>query len=484
MKNVIFNDDVKNSMLKGVQLISDAVGTTYGPNGRNVIIKTLGGIHITKDGMTVATNMVSDDPYEQMAMDVVTELSQKTAKDVGDGTTTCVLLTKAIVDAYKDVKDNPIGVQRMLQDQTKKVVAWLENKKKPVENFEDLVPVATVAANNDPKIGALIAEAYTNVGKYGIVNIEESQLCEDSCELHEGLQLDSGFASPFFINTQNNTCELENVLVYITQESIMKNADILPIAEKALQQQKSLLIIATNMETFIQEAFLKNAREHILESCFVKMPHHGIYKDMFIDDLKRLLGSTMTCDKVIVSKSATTFIGCHTDCDNTKHIEEIEYKLKNPELSETEQRIYSKRLANFKGGICTIKVGGYSQTEIKEKKDRIEDAVCATKAALLHGTLPGGGVSLYRASQELDLDDTFKKALQVPLITLAKNSTVSINAIKDSDFETTIDFKKEKVGNAYKMGVIEPFQVTKVSLENAVTAASLILTSGCSIIKI
>lgn len=479
MDNVSFE---KESMMRGVKLISDAVKTTYGPNGQNVLIQTLGGVHITKDGMTVATYVTSDDPEAQVAIDVIKELSQKTAKDVGDGTTTCVVLANALVEAYKNGTSNPIETQRTLQKQCKQVVEFLQTKRKDTNGIDDIRKVATIAANNDEQLGSLIAEAYDKVGKYGVVNIEESSQCEDYYEVHEGLQLDSGFASPFFINTQDNTCELTNVLVHITQGKISGNDDILPLAEKALQQGKTLLIIATDMETFLQEALLKNSREHVLESCFVKMPHHGVYKDMFIEDIKRLLGTTMCCDKVIVTRDTTTFIGCHSDIDNTEYIKEIQHKLEAPELSEAETKIYSKRLANFLGGVCTIKVGGYSQTEIKEKKDRVEDAVCATRQALLTGTLPGGGVSLMRAADVLPLDEKFKQVLKTPITLLLENSNLEKVELSNT-FDCGVNFKTGEVGNAYELGVIEPFSVTKTSLENAVNAATLILTSGCVLIK-
>ena len=483
MKKLMFDDDVKSSLIRGTELINRAVETTFGPKGRNVIIKNLGGVHVTKDGMTVASHVNSEDPFEQVAVDIIKELSQKTAKDVGDGTTTCVLLTYILVMLNKDKKDIVPGeLQRVLQEDCAKVVKYLEAHKKEITTFDEIKKVATLSANNDEKLGTLIAEAYNQVGKYGIVNIQESRQCEDYYEVSKGMQLENGYASPFFINTKDNTCELDNVLVHITQDKIETNKQFLPLAEKAIKEGKSLLVVATDMDTFLQEAMIQNSREHRLDSCFVKMPHHGRFKDMFIEDVKRILGTSMTCEKVIITKDNTTFIGCHTDQDNEEYIKDIEHQLTFKELAPAEEKIYTKRLANFKGGICTIKVGGYAETEIREKKDRIEDAVCATKSALLYGILPGGGTSLLQAYKNVEVSDYFKDALIYPFKTLCKNCNKDIKE-NEITFDRVYNFKTEEFGDMIDIGVIEPFMVTKTALENAVSAASLILTSGCSIIN-
>lgn len=478
MNDVIFNEQSKLHLVNGVEKIGEAVGTTFGPDGRNVIIKTKGGVHITKDGATVASYVTSSNEIEQTAIDVVRDVATKTAKDVGDGTTTATILTNAIVKQLKNSILNPIQIQRDLQKQCKLIVDYLEKNKKIIESFEDIKKVATVSANNDENIGTLVAEAYKKVGKYGIVNIEESTQVEDSYYIADGMQIESGYISPFFINTENNTCELENVLVYIADQKMKEMKQLLEVVEKAIGQQKSLLIIAPDIDTTLQRTLLLNKGE-VLNSCCIKSPNTGLYRQIMIDDIKEMLGETMTCQKVIITKDDTTFIGCQ-DIDHSQTIQTIELKL-NSELTEPEQKFYAKRLANFKGGVCTIKVGGYSEVEIKEKKDRVEDAVCATRAALLGGILPGGGFALAHAENSLDLK--YKDIITTPINILYNNSGITEDYNISNDFWQGINFKTGEHGNMYEMGIVDPFLVTKTALENATSAATLILTNGCAIIK-
>lgn len=482
-QNVMFNDETKKSLVDGVNLIGNAVGTTFGPMGKNVIINYGTGIHITKDGATVAAAVNSPDRGEQLAIDVVRDISVQTAKQVGDGTTTVTLLTQALVNAYKDYEGHPIELQRELQKSQQDIITYIESQKLEISSFEDIKKVATISANNDPILGDLIAQAYNVVGKYGVVNIDESSQVENSYEAVKGLQIESGYASPFFINTPDNTCIMDNVLVYITQEKIKENSDIIPIVNEAMAAKKSLLFIATDMDTSVQQTLFLNNAHKTLHCCFVKCPHHGVYKDTIIDDVKRILGSSMSCEKIVISKDSTTFIGCNSDYDNTDYIEEIKYKLKQPEISPTEEKFHTKRLANFLGGVCTIKVGGYSEAEIREKKDRVEDAICATKAALEGGVLPGGGIALLKAADNVDnLHPTFRNTLKVPYQILLNNAGLA-SAKLDKQFWNGTNLKTGEFGNMYDLGVIDPFLVTKTVIENAVNTATLILTNGCAIFK-
>ena len=480
MNKVMFNENVKDSLVKGVNLIGDAVESTFGPNANNVIIKHKGGVHITKDGATVAAYVSSDDIEQQAAIDVIKEIAIKTAKDVGDGSTTSTILAKAIVNSFKDSKENPIEIQRTLQECSKIVIDYLKENKKEISSFEDIKKVATISANNDPKLGELIAEAFEKVGRHGVVNIGDSTQVEDSYEITEGMQIESGYMSPFFINTDNNTCELDNVYVFLSTDKLKDLKQIIPEADKAIRNKKSLLVIAPDIDTTIQRTLLINKGNN-LDSCCIKSPNTGYYRDIIINDIKNTLGETMLCDKVIITKDTTTFIGCHSEIDNYEIVKEIENKITNGNLSEQEIQFHSKRLANYSGGICTIKVGGFSEVEIKEKKDRVEDAICATKAALEGGVLPGGGIALLKAYKNIMTPLPF--FLKAPFETLVKNSGLETTPIIGSSFWEGYDFKNSKHGNMYELGVIDPFLVVKTALENAISAASLLLTNECLIIK-
>ena len=484
--SVLFNEDAKTPLIEGVNLIGQAVATTFGPNGKNVIIKNMGGIHITKDGATVARYVNHNDPIVTMGIDVIRQIAVKTAKDVGDGTTTSVILARAIVNELKDNTDHPIQIQRDLEEDVKKVIDYLESIKKEITSYEDLVKVATLSANNDETIGKLIAEAYQKVGKEGVVNFEESNDITDSIIYTTGMQLDNGYASPYFINSDNNTCELENVYIAISPEKLTELKQILPYAEHALKLGKeldrkmSMLVIAPKIESQIIKFLLMNNEQ--LPSCAVITPNHGIYRDIVLDDVKTILGDKLICDKVEVSKDNTVLIGGNPIVEDVdKKIEDIRKKLNSKSLSEFEILFHKKRLANLNGGIATIMVGGYSKVEITEKKDRVEDAIAAVKAALDGGILPGGGVSLLRASK-LDLK-YLDKVVKTPFNVLYDSTNLVNKTISTKEDWEGFNFKLGAYGNMYEMGIIDPFLVTKTALTNAVSAASLILTNGCSILN-
>lgn len=485
--SVLFNEDAKAPLIEGVNLIGQAVATTFGPNGKNVIIKNMGGIHITKDGATVARYVNHKDPIVTMGIDVIKQIAVKTAKDVGDGTSTSVILARAIVNELKDSTDHPIQIQRDLEEDVKKVIDYLGSIKKEITSYEDLVKVATLSANNDETIGKLIAEAYQKVGKEGVVNFEESNDITDSIVYTTGMQLDNGYASPYFINSDNNTCELENVYIAISPEKLTELKQILPYAEHALKLGKeldrkmSMLVIAPKIESQIIKFLLMNNEQ--LPSCAIITPNHGIYRDIILDDVKSILGDKLVCDKIEVSKDNTVLIGGDSVKEDVdKKIEDIRRKLNSKSLSEFEVLFHKKRLANLNGGIATILIGGYSRVEIIEKKDRVEDAVAAVKAALDGGVLPGGGVSLYRSCLKINLK-YLKNVVNVPINILSENAGVLDNWMDVSnDWEGT-NFKTLEKGDMYEMGIIDPFLVTKTALTNAVSAASLILTNGCSILN-
>ncbi|MDO4465416.1 MAG: TCP-1/cpn60 chaperonin family protein [Bacillota bacterium] len=460
--NVKFGNECRDKLIEGVNLVADAVACTYGPNGRNVIIRTPGGVKITKDGYNVASMVNDQDPYIMMGVEIIQDICKKTAKDVGDGTSTSAILARAIVNKYKDCED-PIQVTRDLSTFTDKVISYLEEYKLNVKSKEDLVKVAALSANNDQTIGNLIADAFDKVGKDGIVTFEESEDVKDRVEYTEGFRIDNGFSSPYFINTSKGTCELENVLVYISETKMEELNDVVKLADRAVKEKRSLLLLAPEFDSEILVFLSSNT--NLLKSCTVISPNHRNFREIMLKDMRALLGTSSVCKRVSITKDHTTFMGCDSDQEEVaKRVEEIRNTLRDSRLGDIELEFYKKRLANFTSGIATIYVGGYSKVEAKERYDRIEDAVCATQAALDGGILPGGGVMLREVAEALfKQDPSFYEVLKTPsnLLHTEKNSP------------------KEMFDN----GVIEPFLVTKTVLQNAVSTASLILTADAAVLN-
>jgi chaperonin GroEL len=478
---VKFEEEVKPKLISGVNLIANAVETTYGPNGNNVIIRNRSGVHITKDGATVAQFVDSDDELEQLGIDVVKEIAIKTAKDVGDGTSTATILARELVNSVpKGV--NPIQWQRDLKQDCEKVVDYLQRIRRAVASDEDLEKVSIISTNNDEKLGRLIAEAYIKVGKDGVVNMEESTDVEDSIVYTEGMELENGYISPYFINTDDNTCELHNVLVYISEYAITEQKQIIEVANKAIREEKSLLVFAPKIDSNVVQMLLLNKGQK-LESCCVISPNFKLFRDILLQDIRNMLGSTMTCKKAIISKDSTVLSGCEPVKEKVEvEVESIRKKLASGTLSEVEQQFHKKRLANYVGGIATIMVGGYSKLEVVEKKDRVEDAICAVRAALDGGVLPGGGRALQSCVGLLDLK-YLGSVLDKPIVILMRSAGISAMAVSSDAWEG-MNYKTGEKGDLMTLGVIDPYYVTKVALENAVSVASLIMTNECSIINV
>lgn len=479
MNDILFNDDAQRSLIQGVNLIGDAVSTTYGPNGRNVIIKGDSGIYITKDGATVARYVESPNPFISAGIDLIKGIATKTATDVGDGTTTATILARELVNALKENTDNPITINRELNKELKVVIDYLEQNKRTIDTVEDLIKVATLSTNNDPELGKLVAETYFKVTKDGVVNVETAQGTENSVVFSQGVSIESGFSSPYFINTTKNTCELENVIVGVFRTPITAIKEITSVCERAIREQKALLILAPKMDSAVLRTLIHNNSTGNLKSCFISSPGHGVYRETLLDDIENILGHEMVCEKAIISKDSTYLIGANSNEEVTdSKIIEIRDLLKNTTI-EFDKTFNRKRLANYIGGIATIYVGGYSQVEIQEKKDRLDDAICAVKAAMTDGILPGGGFSLLRAAKLLDLK-YLRNVLQMPNLILCNNVPNNVDIF---DFWQGKNYKTNEVGDMYEMGIVDPFLVTKIALENAVSVASLILTNGCAIIN-
>ena len=458
--NVKFGKECREKLIEGVNLCSNAVQVTYGPEGKTSLIFDQSGVLITKDGFHTAMAVNDKDPYVTMGINLVQSTCKKTAKDVGDGTSTAAILTREIVNAYKDSDFTP-AMARELSKEAQQILDVIKQNKKEIVTRKDIEDVATISANNDRVIGSLIADAFYKVGKDGIVTFEESQDVKDRVEYTNGFRVDSGYSSPYFINTAKGTCELDDVRVYISETKMDELKKVISIADQAVKDKKSLLLIAPEFNSQITVFLADN--QNLLKSCTVISPNYRNFREITLGDMRALLGETSECQKVVITQDTTTFIGC----DGNK--EEIESRIKNIRniiaenaLPEFDMDFHKKRLANFTSGLATIYVGGYSQAEMKEKYDRIEDAVCATQAALKEGIVPGGGKAF---------DYVKESGLKISLLPVLMITQKILN---------TEDKTKEEMLNA---GIIEPFLVTKTVLENAVSTASLILTSDVTILN-
>ena len=478
--NVKFDQDARNKLIEGVNLIADAVEKTYGPQGKNVCIKYPSQVKITKDGATVAAAVNDPDPYISMGIEIMRDISVKTAQTIGDGSTTSLVIARALVNEFKDC-ENPIELSRELSQDCQKTIDYLKTFKREVTSPEDLEKVATLSANNDPIIGKLVSEAFTKVGKDGIVQFVESEDVSDRVEYTEGFRIDSGFSSPYFVNNFKGQCVLENVMVYISDTKMEETKKISEIAGRAMVANKSLLLIAPDFDSEIILNLARNLYDKQgndkLKSCTVKSPEHRNFREIAIEDLRTLLGESMTCQKVIISQDTTTFIGTEGDPNKIKNrIASIRSIIEEGKVTDLEMNFHKKRLANFTSGIATIYVGGYSEVEVKERKDRVEDSVMATQAALESGILPGSG-SIWRVPS--NVSGKLYDVLQIPFKLLSQGKDLNT----DNTFWNGYNFKSGEYGDLYKMGIIEPFAVTEHSLLNAVNTASLILTCDCLILK-
>lgn len=462
-ENVKFAEEARKKIIEGVNLIVDAIQVSFGPNGYQVAIKD-SGVKITKDGATIATAVNHPDPYIQIGIDLIREISRKTAEDVGDGSSTVTILAREIIEQFKFCED-PINTFRVLQNYVDEVLTWLNSKKIEISSEDDLIKVATLSANNDQQIGKIIAEAFYKVGKNGMVTFEESEDISDHIEYTEGFRIDTGYSSPYFVNTPKGTCELENVYVHVSDTKMEEVKEVIALADKAMTMHKSLLLIAPDFESEIY-IFLK-ANLDLLKSCTIIAPNFRNYRQTMMDDIRDVIGDSLTCQKVICDSKHTTFIGC--DSNKTKIASKLEFLNKTIEeetVNPFDLEFAKKRRANFTSGIATIKVGGWTQTEIKSKMDLYEDAINSTHQALLGGILPGGGIALAEVTKQFVIPEVISSFFNV----LLKPSQ-----ILHTDSETW--------SSMLNKGIIEPFNTCKTTLENSVSIAGQILSCNCAIIN-
>ncbi|MBE6343101.1 MAG: chaperonin GroEL [Lentimicrobiaceae bacterium] len=519
-KDILFNLDARDGLKKGVDALSNAVKVTLGPKGRNVIIeKSYGAPHITKDGVSVAKEIELQDPVENMGAQLVKEVASKTNDLAGDGTTTATVLAQAIVAAgLKNViaGANPMDLKRGIDKAVATVVESLKAQSEQVgDSIEKIQQVASISANNDNNIGTLIAEAMAKVKKEGVITVEDAKGIETHVDVVEGMQFDRGYISPYFVtNTEKMEAVYENpfILIYDKKISVMK--DLLPILEKSLQTGRPLLIIAEDIDSEALATLVVNRLRGSLKVVAVKAPGFGDRRKEMLEDIAILTGGTViteekgyrledatlaelgTADKITVTKDNTTIVNGQGAKENIDaRAAQIKAQIAST-TSDYDREKLQERLAKIAGGVAVIYVGAASEVEMKEKKDRVEDALNATRAAIEEGIIPGGGVGFIRAISSIEKmkgendDETtgiaiIKRALEEPLRQIVENAglegSVVVNKVREGEGDFGFNARTETYENLLKTGVIDPVKVSRVALENAASIASMLLTTECVI---
>ena len=517
---VIYNTEVRARLKAGVDKLANAVKVTLGPKGRNVIIdRKYGAPHITKDGVTVAKDILLEDPVERMGAELVKEVASKTNDKAGDGTTTATVLAQAIIkEGLKNVTagTNPIGIKSGIDKGVSYVKAFLKENSKSINSYDETFHVASISANGDKAIGTMVADAMKEVGTSGVITVEEAKATKSSLEVVKGMQFHRGYLSPYFI-TDTNTSEviLDDVVILISNNNISNIKELVPILEQVSQTSKSLLIIADDVEGEALATLVVNRLRGSLKVAAVRAPGFGEKKKEQLEDMAILTGAKFMTEElgIKISDMKLSDLGSAKsvviDKDNTKIIdgggtvEAVEKRitlletLSNTTENEYDKEKYQERLARLAGGVAVIKVGASSEVEMKEIKDRVDDALNATRCAVEEGIVPGGGVALLRASIGLDriegLSDEeliglklFQKALSSPIRQILSNAgldgSVVINKILEEDsFSYGYNARTETFEDVIKSGVIDPTKVTISALENASSVASLLLTTEAAL---
>lgn len=517
-KQISFDRNAREKLKAGVDALANAVKVTLGPKGRNVVIqKSFGAPAITKDGVTVAKEIELEDPVENMGAQMVKEVASKTADVAGDGTTTATVLAQAMVNAgLKNVAAgaNPMDLKRGIDKATKAVIADLAVQSDKVGNdFKKVQQVAAISANNDEEIGTLIADAMKRVTKDGVITVEEAKGTDTYVEEVIGMQFDRGYLSPYFVtNAENMVAEYENPFILIHDKKISNMQDIVPILEKAVGAGRSLLIIAEDIESQALGVLVVNRLRAQLKIVAVKAPGFGDRRKAMLEDIAILTGGTViseekgykldsveldhlgTCEKITVDKDNTTIVNGAGDEEQIKaRINQIKQQI-DTTTSDYDKEKLQERLAKLAGGVAVLYVGAATEVEMKEKKDRVDDALHATRAAVEEGIVAGGGVALVRAISSLknvkgvNEDETIgvqivRKALESPLRTIAENAGVEGSVILQRVIRSKGDMgynaRTDKFENLKKSGVIDPTKVTRIALENAASIAGMVLTTEC-----
>ncbi|HVF49387.1 MAG TPA: chaperonin GroEL [Pyrinomonadaceae bacterium] len=518
-KDLKFREEARHAMLKGVNTLANAVRVTLGPKGRNVVLgKKFGSPVITKDGVTVAKEIDLPDRYENMGAQMVREVATKTNDTAGDGTTTATVLAQAIFrEGVKNVTAgaNPMALQRGLQMGVEAAVAELERISKPVKSKEELANVATVSANNDREIGGLVSEAMERVGKDGVVTVEESRTLQTELDIVEGMQFDRGYQSPYFVtNPDRMECVLDEPFILLHEKKIAAMRDLLPVLEQTARQGRGLLIISEDVEGDALATLVVNKLRGTIKVCAVKAPAFGDRRKAILEDLAALTGAQVITEdlgiklenvtvadlgsakRVIIDKDNTTIVEGAGDAKAIEgRVQTIRRQIEET-TSDYDREKLQERLAKLAGGVAVIRVGAATETEMKEKKMRVDDAVNATRAAAQEGIVPGGGVALVRASKALDKLETeeldvrtgiklLRRALEEPLRRIAENAGVDgaivIGKVEESKGGRGFNAATGAYEDLVAAGIIDPTKVVRTALQNAVSVAGLLLTTDAAI---
>ena len=521
-KEILFNIDARDQLKKGIDTLANAVKVTLGPKGRNVIIeKKFGAPHITKDGVTVAKEVELSDAYQNTGAQLVKEVASKTGDDAGDGTTTATVLAQAIVaEGLKNVTAgaSPMDIKRGIDKAVAKVVDSIKSQAEKVgDNYDKIEQVASVSANNDPVIGKLIADAMRKVSKDGVITIEEAKGTDTTIGVVEGMQFDRGYLSAYFVtNTEKMECEMEKPYILIYDKKISNLKDFLPSLEPAVQTGRPLLVIAEDVDSEALTTLVVNRLRSQLKICAVKAPGFGDRRKEMLEDIAVLTGGVViseekglkleqatiemlgTADKITVSKDNTTIVNGAGDKQNIKErCEQIKAQIAATKSDYDKEKL-QERLAKLSGGVAVLYVGAASEVEMKEKKDRVDDALRATRAAIEEGIVPGGGVAYIRALDALEgfkgdnIDETtgvdiIKRAIEEPLRQIVANAgkegAVVVQKVREGKGDFGYNARTDVYENLHAAGVVDPAKVARVALENAASIAGMFLTTECVIVE-
>ncbi len=519
-KDIKFNTQAREELRAGVDALADAVKVTLGPKGRNVIIdKKFGAPHITKDGVTVAKEIELEDPFQNMGAQLVKEVASKTGDDAGDGTTTATVLAQAIVNVgLKNVTAgaNPMDLKRGIDKAVAKVVEGIRAQAKEVgDDFSKIESVARISANNDEEIGQLIAEAMRKVKKDGVITVEEAKGTDTTVEVVEGMQFDRGYISPYFVtNTEKMECEMENPFILIYDKKISTLKDMLPILEASAQSGRPLLIIAEDVDNEALATLVVNRLRGSLKICAVKAPGFGDRRKEILEDIAVLTGGVVIseekgmrldaatvemlgrAEKITVNKDNTVIVnGLGSKESIEARVAQIKAQIE-VSTSDYDKEKMQERLAKLAGGVAVLYIGAASEVEMKEKKDRVDDALSATRAAIAEGIVPGGGVTYIRCIDALEGlkgandDETtgieiVRRAIEAPMRQIMTNAglegAVILQKVREGQGDFGFNARTGQYENFFEAGVIDPAKVTRVALENAASIAGMFLTTECVI---
>jgi chaperonin GroEL len=518
-KIIIYDEQARKELKKGVDQVADAVKVTLGPKGRNVALqKSYGSPQVTKDGVTIAKEIELEDNLQNVGAQIVKEAASKTVDTAGDGTTTSVVLTQAIItEGMKNVTagSNPMEIRTGIEKAVKQIIKELHKMATPVSGKEDIKRVATISANGDEEIGGMIAAVMDKVGKDGVITVEEGQTFGLIEKYVEGMQFDKGFVSPYFVtNSDNLTAEIRDPYILITDQKISAIKDMVPVIEKIAQSgKKDIVIIADDIEGEALATLIVNKLKGILNIVAVKAPAFGDRRKAMLKDIAILTGGEMVseeigkklenaeltdlgrAEKVIVGKEETTIVnGKGKKALINARVEEIKKEIKVTDSDYDKEKLH-ERLAKLTGGVAVIEVGAASEVELKEKKDRIDDALQATKAAVEEGVVPGGGIALLTASRDLDEkgitgDEVIgvrilKKALEVPFRKILENAGIEpAMYISEVGKKKGFDARNEKVVDMFEAGIIDPVKVTRLALENAASVSMMLITTEAVVVDV